>query len=369
MAHFKIGAGFVVRLLFALFFLSSSAHAYWIGSGGRCFQDQYAACASYGSGVSYWSNYGCAAYYDGPKSPVTEVPGQNCPTPTPTPPPCQAGQRASGSVYSGWSTLDKTTNPPLELDYRGPSYEQFFTGFVSGCQNGCTVDIYPGDPERGSYAPLSESNGWYRSGYSFETETTGASCSGDLPKDLSGPEPPPQLCGEVNGQRVCVDAPGGSGTPVPNPSGTGTPSPGASGTPIPGGSGTPSPGYTPQPNCGLPGNPPCKIDESGTPDGKAESQGWLDGLDGVFGDTDSLLSDIKSTDGKDTTWSITPSWLSPVACTPWNFGTFAAINVALVIDICSHVGLAQAVINFIAYFFTFLGVTGMVFTTLTRGSS
>lgn len=395
MAHFKIGAGFVVRLLFALFFLSSSAHAYYTGLGSACHTSFAAACISYGSDyvVQYVSGIEkCKNKISGDFVPVTFTPG-SCPsptpvpptsTPTPTPASCTAGQRSSSTVYSGWSTLDKTTNPPIETAYRGPSYQDFFTPFTSACQNGCKVDIFPGDPQRGSYDSESGANGWYRSGYNFETETTGQSCTGELQTDQSGSEPPPQLCGQVNGQTVCVDAPGsGTGTPAPTPNpgtgtpipvGSGTPDPGGGGgngggTPPPGGNGTPQPGYTPQPNCGLPGNPPCKIDEDGTPDGKADAQGWLDGLDGVFGDTDSLLSDIKSGDGKDTTWSILPSWLVPVACTPWNFGTFAGINVALVIDICPHVDLAQSVINFIAYFFTFLGVTGMVFTTLTRGSS
>lgn len=120
--------------------------------------------------------------------------------------------------------------------------------------------------------------------------------------------------------------------------------------------------------CGLPGKPPCKIDESGTPIGLVESASWLGQIGAIFKTQDENLEKIKGKADKDTSWTITPAFLQKKECSPWNFGTFAKINVSFVVDICPHIHYAQAAINVIAFFFTFLSVTGMVFTTLTRGS-
>jgi hypothetical protein len=120
--------------------------------------------------------------------------------------------------------------------------------------------------------------------------------------------------------------------------------------------------------CGIPGQPPCKIDESGTPDGVQKANSWLGQLDGIFGDSEDNLEAIKSKSDKDTSWTVVPAFLQKTECQPWDFGTFDVVNVRFLVDICPHIHYAQAAINVIAFFFTFLSVTGMVFTTLTRGS-
>lgn len=115
--------------------------------------------------------------------------------------------------------------------------------------------------------------------------------------------------------------------------------------------------------CGLPGKPACKIDETGTPttnDFKTEDQKT------ALDHKEASLSEITNPSGKDTSWGVMPSWITPGGCEPWHIYSLPApLNASVDVDLCPVKPYADGVSNLIWVAFTFFGITGLVFATMT----
>ena len=121
--------------------------------------------------------------------------------------------------------------------------------------------------------------------------------------------------------------------------------------------------------CGAPGQPKCRIDETGTPDGKSAFDSSKDKLNSEFDKLTTELDKIKSSDGKDTSWGVMPSWIQTGGCSPWNLGTIPYIDKQITIDICAIKPYVDGVMNFLWALGTFFAVISMVFRVTTNTSS
>jgi hypothetical protein len=128
---------------------------------------------------------------------------------------------------------------------------------------------------------------------------------------------------------------------------------------------------TEQLNCGAPGQPVCavKMDESGvltTP--KIDG---LDKIDAAKSALDSGIAGAVSSEGKDTSWGITPSWLNHVGtCSPVVLWTLPAKMGAqqITFDICPLLPTMYLLMNWLWVVWTFFIVVGMVYRVTTKAA-
>ena len=117
--------------------------------------------------------------------------------------------------------------------------------------------------------------------------------------------------------------------------------------------------------CGLPGGPACKIDEAGTPDGKDSIK--KNDLEIELGKAIDALPTIVNPVGKDTSWGVLPAWTNQGPCAPWHVFTFpeSVGSRSVDVDLCPLKPWADGISNFVWVALGFMGITSMVFATMT----
>lgn len=322
-------------------------------------------------------------------------------------------------------TLGFTDDPQLSKSATVSTYaDKFQALLVSGgtCASGggsaCAVTIANDSASLGnawiSASPTSQ--GLYRISQDYKVTYTGSTCtlSADQKMLTESTDAAPAcsgVYGTVNGKGVCVpsgtanrnvlqpigNAPRKVGNPAAGsnaglPISARSPSAGSGandGGPVTPLDGSPAPVGAPLPStpgsssdgglkpsdipaaCGAPGQPACKIDEAGTPDASAASGATAkDTLNSKWDEATIALSSVTNSTGKDTSWGVLPSWITPGTCQPWHIFTLPApMNASVDIDLCPIKPYADGVSNFIWVAFTFFGITSLVFATMTsRGS-
>jgi hypothetical protein len=271
------------------------------------------------------------------------------------------------------------------------------------CDNGCTVEMTTGEKAWQSQTPTDQ--GLYRWSLDVVSIPTGAQCTAgqaDAPATKTAPNPVcPGYVGEINGVKGCygtasapvntsqADRPSTAAQPG-NPAagekpatGEGSGSTGAGRTPSAGTGGAAGgpassavnaqgTGTIPKPPtdkeqqaCGAPGQPKCGIDETGTPDGK----GVLPTTDfnNKLKELEDALPGVVNPAGKDTTWGVMPQWTQSGACSPWHMFTLPPFlgSFSVDIDVCPVKPFADGMANFIWISLAFMGITAMVFNTMT----
>lgn len=273
------------------------------------------------------------------------------------------------------------------------------------CSAGCTFERTDAAGDM-FVSQVASAQGLHRLSFDWTYKQTATQCSTETAG--TNPNAPIAQCpgyvGQINGKTVCV---GNASAPLPSPSGDTSLTSGKSGKPgnpaagvQSGGSGTTpatgaggnaggpteaatgggtvvSAGSKPdlageeQAACGAPGQPKCGIDETGTPTGTGvytNAGGTLDAENQKLMDA---LGNITSTNGKDTSWGITPGWLTPGACSPVTVMTLPPKlgGTPIVFDICGILPQIHLLMNFLWSVWTFFIVTAMVFRVTTGASA
>lgn len=271
------------------------------------------------------------------------------------------------------------------------------------CDGGCVVEMTTGEKVWQSQTPTDQ--GLYRWSLDVTSIPTGATCTAsaaDAPANKATPNPVcPGYVGEINGVKGCygtasapvntVQADRPSSTPQPgNPAagekpltGEGSGSTGAGRTPAAGtggpaggpasaannaaGNGTiPKPATDrEQQACGAPGQPRCAIDEAGTPTGKGVLP--TTEFEAKLQERENALTTVTSASGKDTTWGVMPQWTQGGTCSAWHMFTLPPVlgSYRVDIDVCPVKPFADGMANFIWISLAFMGITAMVFNTMT----
>ena len=275
------------------------------------------------------------------------------------------------------------------------------------CDGGCVVEMTTGKTVWQSQTPTDQ--GLYRWSLDVVSVPTGAECTmsaADAPANKDTPNPQcPGYVGEVNGVKGCYGTASKPVTvtqadrPTSNPepgnpaagekplTGEGSGSTGAGRTPVAGtggaaggpassainssGNGTVDkpPTDKEQQACGAPGQPRCSIDETGTPDGTGLLPTTQ--FDSKLQERENALTTVTSSSGKDTSWGVMPQWTQGGTCSPWHMFTLppAVGNFSVDVDVCGFKPFADGIANFIWIALAFMGITSMVFATMTsRGS-
>ncbi len=329
----------------------------------------------------------------------------------------KAGTSEIVNITSGWSRDAGPTTPAQSWVY---TYKLPAAGVANFCSSdGCQQSIDVTEPCAECQAYTSQvpgTNGLYRKSVDFRAHYSGTACDpskSDIDRDLTSAndqrDPPcPGYVGEVNGVKGCYgtadkpvrptepqmpNKPQDNGNPAAGPkpssgegSGTGgtgrTPSTGtggsaggpagaaAGGTGSGGtGSGTRPDGTTNKPSegkeqqaCGAPGQPKCAIDESGMPDGKSAFDGSKGDLDKADRDRTDMLSRIKDTGDKNTSWGQSFSWVQHGGCEPWDLGVLPlGVDIPIKVNICPIMPYIEWVTSFLWAITTFALTIGMVF--------
>lgn len=344
-------------------------------------------------------------------------------TPPPDPDQCsaKAGKSEIVNITSGWSRDGADTTPSQVWAYTNKFPPSGVARLCSsdGCQQ--SIDLNESCPECRSYTSLvPAANGLYRKSDDFRAHYDGSACDSskiDIPRDWTqandARDPPcPGYVGEVNGVRGCFGTadkpvrptdpqlsrnPQESGNPAAGPkpssgegSGTGgtgrTPSAGTGGSAggpagaAAGGTGSggsrpdgttnkPSEGKEQQ-ACGAPGQPKCAIDESGMPNGKSAFDGSKSDLDKADRDRSDMLSRIKDTSDKNTSWGQSFSWVQHGGCQPWDLGVLPlGVDIPIRVNICPIMPYIEWVTSFLWAITTFALTIGMVFRVTSSSSS
>jgi hypothetical protein len=128
---------------------------------------------------------------------------------------------------------------------------------------------------------------------------------------------------------------------------------------------TPDPAIT----CGLPNTPPCKIDETGTPDGKDTIKDT--DLKSQFDKIDGSLTAIKDPSGLNSSWGLTPFWLTPGSCHAVDVMSLPAkLNMPPIsLDICPLLPKIYTLMDLLWIVWTFGATVAMVLRVTTSGGT
>lgn len=124
--------------------------------------------------------------------------------------------------------------------------------------------------------------------------------------------------------------------------------------------------------CGAPGQPICgvKVDETGLST-KPTADG-LDKIDAAKAALDLGISGAISSEGKDTSWGLIPTWLTTNAsCQPVVLWTMPPKfgSQQIIFDICPQMPTIYLLMNWLWSIWTFFIIVGMVFRVTTRGAA
>jgi len=308
-----------------------------------------------------------------------------------------AGALKTLNFTVGWSRSSSLTSIHAVGELTAPP--------ATSCSGGCTFERTDSAGDM-FVSQVASAQGLHRLSFDWTYKQTATQCSTETAG--TNPNAPIAQCpgyvGQVNGKTVCV---GNASAPLPSPSGDTSLTSGKSGKPgnpaagvQSGGSGTTpatgsggnaggpteaatgggtvvSAGSKPdvageeQAACGAPGQPKCGIDETGTPTGTGvytNAGGTLDAENQKLMDA---LGNITSTNGKETSWGITPGWLTPGACSPVTVMTLPDMlgGTPIVFDICPILPQIHLLMNFLWSVWTFFIVTAMVFRVTTGASA
>lgn len=365
--------------------------------------------------VVRWEGSSCGVYLNGSRVGEMDIQVQTGPCAD------QCTKKASTSeivnITAGWSRDPGPTTPAQSWVY---TYKLPATGVANFCSSdGCQQSIDVNEPCSDCQAYTSQvpgTNGLYRKSVDFRAHYSGTACDpskSDIDRDLTSAndqrDPPcPGYVGEVNGVKGCYgtadkpvrptepqmpNKPQDNGNPAAGPkpaSGEGSGTGGTGRTPPAGaggsaggpagaaaggtgsggtGSGTRPDGTTNKPSegkeqqaCGAPGQPKCAIDESGMPDGKSAFDGSKGDLDKADRDRTDMLSRIKDTGDKNTSWGQSFSWVQHGGCEPWDLGVLPlGVDIPIKVNICPIMPYIEWVTSFLWAITTFALTIGMVF--------